>query len=98
MCTGPLSGAAGGGISGGYVEGEWEWVGVNGGGNDLWLGCGCTKCRKRMDRMIGEDGGSGQIPRMVSQLRDGGAQVIYLGYLRSPGCGSIIEHCRDDGD
>jgi len=35
---------------------------------------------------------------MVSKLRKTGARVIYLGYLRSPGVGSIIEHCRDEGD
>jgi hypothetical protein len=31
-------------------------------------------------------------------LRGTGAQVIYVGYLRSPGVGSPIEHCHDDGN
>ena len=24
--------------------------------------------------------------------------MLWIGYLRSPGVGSIIEHCRDEGD
>ncbi|MEX0285156.1 MAG: SGNH/GDSL hydrolase family protein [Paracoccaceae bacterium] len=94
----PISGSAGYKISNQYVQGEWDWVVVNGGGNDLWLGCGCNDCTKRMNRMISTDGAQGEIPTMVSQLRATGAKVVYLGYLRSPGVGSIIEHCRDDGD
>lgn len=94
----PISGAAGLQISNQYVEGNWDWVVLNGGGNDLWLGCNCTKCNARMTKMISPDGASGRIPDMVAKVRATGAQVVYLGYLRSPGRGSIIEHCRDDGE
>ena len=60
--------------------------------------CGCNRCDKRMDRMISADGRRGEIPHLVWTLRETGAQIVYLGYLRSPGRGSIIEHCRDEGD
>ena len=94
----PLSGAAGLSIAGQYREGDWDWVVMNGGGNDLLFGCGCLACARRMDRLISADGRSGAIPDMVARARAGRARVVYLGYLRSPGVGSPIEHCRDEGD
>lgn len=94
----PVSGAAGLNIPKQYRPGKWDWVILNGGGNDLWLGCGCMLCNARMNRLISEDGRKGVIPGVVSQLRRDGAQVLYVGYLRSPGRGSPIEYCRDEGD
>ncbi|MCH2076082.1 MAG: SGNH/GDSL hydrolase family protein [Rhodobacteraceae bacterium] len=81
-----------------YRPGNHEWVVLNGGGNDLWLGCGCTKCAARMAQIISPDGMTGELPELVSRIRANGARVLYVGYLRSPDFGSPIEHCRDDGD
>lgn len=94
----PVSGAAGLNIPKQYRPGKWDWVVLNGGGNDLWLGCGCMLCNTRMDRLISKDGRKGVIPGFVSRLRHDGARVLYVGYLRSPGLGSPIEYCRDEGD
>ncbi|MFY0311978.1 SGNH/GDSL hydrolase family protein [Leisingera sp. D0M16] len=94
----PISGAAGMNIRKQYTPGKWDWVIVNGGGNDLWLGCGCFACNRKMDKLISSDGRQGAIPGMLSELRATGAKVIYVGYLRSPGVGSLIEHCRDEGN
>ncbi|CUI00423.1 SGNH/GDSL hydrolase family protein [Leisingera aquaemixtae] len=92
----PLSGAAGMNIRKQYTPGKWDWVIVNGGGNDLWLGC--VACGRKMDKLITADGRGGAIAAMLSELRATGAKVIYVGYLRSPGVGSLIEHCRDEGN
>ena len=94
----PLTGAMGLRISSQFREGPWEWVVMNGGGNDLWLGCGCERCERRLSRLISGDGAQGKIPKLVRRLRATGARVIYVGYLRSPGMGSPIESCRDEGD
>ncbi len=94
----PLTGAMGLRISSQFREGPWEWVVMNGGGNDMWLGCGCERCERRLSRLISDDGARGKIPSLVGRLRATGARVIYLGYLRSPGMGSPIENCRDEGD
>lgn len=94
----PLSGSFGLRISRQYIKGDWDWVILNGGGNDLWLGCGCKKCERMMDRMVSEDGSSGEIPELVRKVREAQARVIYLGYLRTPGKDSPIDHCRDVGD
>lgn len=94
----PISGAAGLNIPKQYRDGKWDWVILNGGGNDLWLGCGCFACAGKMNRLISEDGRQGVIPGLVSKLRQDGAKVLYVGYLRSPGMGSPIEYCKDEGD
>lgn len=94
----PLTGAAGLSIPKQYRDGDWDWVILNGGGNDLWLGCACLLCDRKLDRLISSDGRRGTIPGTVSRLRQDGAQVLLVGYLRSPGLGSPIEHCRDEGD
>lgn len=94
----PISGSVGFRISRQYRRGDWDWVVLNGGGNDLWFGCGCNRCDRRMDRLISEDGLSGEIPKLVNRLRESGARVVYVGYLRTPDMNSPIEHCKDDGD
>lgn len=94
----PITGSMGLNISRQFVPGNWEWIVLNGGGNDLWLGCGCRRCEGRMHRMISQDGAHGQIPGLIASLRATGARVIYVGYLRSPGVDSPIDHCRGVGD
>jgi len=94
----PISGALGFRISNQYVDGDWDWVILNGGGNDLYLGCGCGKCGPQMFRMISQDGTVGEIPHLVSKLRRTGAKVIYLGYLRTPGKDSPIDRCATLGN
>lgn len=94
----PLTGGLGMNISKQYRTGKWDYVVMNGGGNDLWMGCGCGKCTRKMEKLITADGKRGAIPATVLRARRGGAQVIYVGYLRSPGRGSPIEACKPLGD
>lgn len=94
----PISGAAGLNISKQYREGDWDWVVMNGGGNDIWMGCFCGPCKYRITQLISEDGRRGTIPGFVSRMRQTGAQVIFVGYLRTPGVTSPIEGCADEGD
>ncbi len=94
----PITGALGLNIGRQYRERDWDWIVLNGGGNDLWLGCGCSRCHRRMDQLITQKGTGGEIAKLIVKLRHTGAKVVYVGYLRSPGAGSPIENCRDDGD
>ncbi|UWQ04457.1 SGNH/GDSL hydrolase family protein [Aliiroseovarius crassostreae] len=95
----PISGALGMRISRQFNPKQpRDWVVLSGGGNDLWFGCGCNKCDRRMGRMISEDGRSGAVVDLVTKIRKSGARVVMLGYLRSPGVNSPIESCRDEGD
>lgn len=81
-----------------FRGGDWDWVVLNGGGNDLWFGCGCGRCDAKMDKLIAPDGESGAMPELVAQIRETGANVLIFGYLRSPGVDSLIDECRDEGD
>lgn len=94
----PVSGAAGLRISAQYVPGEWDWVVMNGGGNDLLFGCGCGLCQGMLNRLVSADGRAGAIPKQVNAIRQTGARVIYLGYLRNPGTFTPIKGCRSAGD
>ncbi|MEO1107481.1 MAG: SGNH/GDSL hydrolase family protein [Pseudomonadota bacterium] len=92
------NGAPESGVQAQYAEGDWSWAIVNGGGNDLMLGCGCTRCDAVLDNMISADGQRGQIPQFLRQIRATGTRVIYVGYLRSPNLITPIEHCKAEGD
>ncbi|MEM6374425.1 MAG: SGNH/GDSL hydrolase family protein [Pseudomonadota bacterium] len=94
----PISGSLGLRIGAQYVSGPWEWAVMNGGGNDLWLGCGCGRCSRQLDRLISKDGSKGTVVDTVQRARKDGARVIYVGYLRTPGVPSIIDHCRPWGN
>ena len=94
----PISGAAGMRLSTQYREGDWDWVVMNGGGNDLLLGCGCSLCQGVLDRLVTKDGRGGAIPSYVARVRASGARVIYAGYLRNPGMGTPIKHCGPAGN
>ncbi|MBT0959312.1 SGNH/GDSL hydrolase family protein [Alphaproteobacteria bacterium KMM 3653] len=94
----PISGSAGLNIGQQFRPGDWDWIVLNGGGNDLWLGCGCSRCERKVEKLISEDGKSGAIPQMLARLRGTGAKVVYVGYLRSPGVPSPIDSCREVGD
>lgn len=94
----PISGAMGMKIANQYRGERFDWVVVTGGGNDFLFGCGCNKCERRMDRLISADGRKGDVPSLVASIRKSGSRVVFLGYLRSPGVGSPIESCKDEGD
>lgn len=94
----PITGALGLNIAKQYRKGEWDWIVLNGGGNDIWMGCGCRRCERRIGRLVGKTGRTGAIPHFVARLRNTGARVIVTGYLRTPGIASPIESCADEGD
>lgn len=94
----PLTGAMGFSIPKQFRKGDWDWVVLNGGGNDVFLGCACARCERKINKMINEDGSDGVIPKLITRLRDTGARVVYVGYLRSPGINTPIENCKDEGD
>jgi acyl-CoA thioesterase I len=94
----PISGAAGLRLTSQYREGDWDWVVMNGGGNDLLLGCACSFCQGVLNRLVTADGRGGAIPSYVARVRAGGARVVYAGYLRNPGMATPIKHCGPAGN
>ena len=94
----PITGKLGLRLTEQYQKGQWSWVVLNGGGNDLLFGCGCSKCTKMLDRLVSKDGRDGAIPSFIAKIRKTGAKVIYVGYLRNPGLQSPIKACKPAGD
>ncbi len=94
----PVSGALGLRISNQLTGDSWDWVVLNGGGNDLWWGCGCGRCERRLNQMISSDGSDGHIPDLIADLQRRGARVVYVGYLRHPGNVSLVSNCKAAGD
>jgi len=94
----PISGAVGFSIPKQYKTDGWDWVILNGGGNDLWLGCGCGNCKRKLNKLISKDGKTGTIPTLLEKIRHTRTRIIYVGYLRSPGVNSPVDACRTAGD
>lgn len=63
----PITGALGMSIPKQFVGGDWDYVVVNGGGNDLMLGCGCNRCDRKLDKLISTSGTRGALPAAVRE-------------------------------
>ena len=94
----PISGALGLNIVKQYRPGPWDSVVLNGGGNDILFGCACSACDGVLNRLISADGSEGAIPAFVSRVRQSGARVIYVGYLRNPGTATPVKGCGPAGN
>lgn len=94
----PISGAAGLRLTSQYRAKDWDWVILNGGGNDLLFGCGCGFCDGVLNRLVSKDGRQGAIPSYIAEIRKSGAKVIYVGYLRNPGTQTPVKGCGPEGN
>ena len=56
------------------------------------------RLQAQLDRLVSADGKSGEIPELVTRLQTSGGQILWLGYLRTPGKGSPIESCAEEGN
>lgn len=80
-----------------YFSGGWDWVIVNGGGNDLNGQCDCGTCGELMDALISPDGITGDIPTFVRAVTDTGAKVMWVGYYDMPADASYgFDRCNDE--
>jgi len=76
-----------------YVTGDWDWVIVDGGGNDLLPACGTPDATAILNALISPDGRSGAIPAFVNSAASGGIQVIVLGYYPVSDRGGPFQPC-----
>lgn len=79
-----------------YEAGDWGWVVLNGGANDLFDHCGCQSCDAVLDGLVAADGRRGEIAQIVDRLRRTGARVLYLGYYGPSGRGGAFDVCEDE--
>ncbi|MCB5198833.1 SGNH/GDSL hydrolase family protein [Loktanella sp. TSTF-M6] len=79
-----------------YRAGDWDWVIVNGGANDLSRDCGCDGCDFTLDALISADGQTGAMPRFVRDIADRGPRVLVLGYYGTSVAGGPLADCADE--
>ncbi|MEM7242735.1 MAG: SGNH/GDSL hydrolase family protein [Pseudomonadota bacterium] len=97
--SGEVIGSGGaGGIFGQYRAGDWDWIVMNGGGNDFLKTCRCSLCDPILNRLISKNGQSGIIPAEIRKLRKRGHKVLYMGYLRANGFYSPVSQCSKYAD
>ncbi len=78
-----------------YVDQAWEWLILDGGGNDFNDICGCD-CGDLIDALISEDGTSGELPEFVYDVTDSGVNVVILGYYYMPPTAEFgFNECND---
>lgn len=78
-----------------YEKGDWNWVLVNGGANDLITKCGCRKCDAVLDRLISEDGMTGIVPDLVRNIRADGPRVMMVAYYEGNANPNLFSRCAN---
>lgn len=79
-----LSSNYGEGIPETYETGDWSWVLVDGGANDLNDECSCGDCEVLLDELISPDSSGGIMRDFVEEIQGDGHPVALLGYYMVP--------------
>ncbi|MGC1261848.1 MAG: SGNH/GDSL hydrolase family protein [Jannaschia helgolandensis] len=74
-----IAGALGFDISRQYKGGDWDWVILTGGGNDLRGACRTPDEAGILNDLIGP-GLTGDIPTLIARIRANGSMVAFIGY------------------
>ena len=86
------------GIPSQFAASDWDWVIVNGGGNDLFPVCQTPDAIPVLDAIISADGTTGAFPTFVGQVAGRGTQVLVIGYYPISDQGGPFAHCRTELD
>lgn len=82
-----------------YEAGDWDWVLVDGGANDLNGGCDCDGCETTLDGLVAEDLADGVMVELVDRIVADGARVVLMGYYPVPdGAWYGFDDCTDEID
>ncbi|MEM8600035.1 MAG: SGNH/GDSL hydrolase family protein [Bacteroidota bacterium] len=65
-----------------YVQhpGNWVWLVMDGGGNDLGSECEVDTCASVLETLVSADGLSGEFPDFVRTVRTDSTRVLVMGY------------------
>jgi len=77
-----------------YRSGDWDWVVINGGANDLMFRCGCSRCGGIMKQVITKDLRHGALAQLISAARADGARIMLVGYHQGYSGGHFFSGCR----
>ncbi|MFT5680121.1 MAG: acyl-CoA thioesterase-1 [Myxococcota bacterium] len=67
-----------------YIAGDWDWLVLDGGANDLNDRCECGDCDDLMDEMLLADGLSGAMADFAAGVTAEGVKVMIMGYYVVP--------------
>ncbi|MEP3345919.1 MAG: SGNH/GDSL hydrolase family protein [Litoreibacter sp.] len=77
-----------------YTKGDWNWVVINGGANDLFVKCGCNRCDAVLDRLIKKDGTGGILGDLVDRIRKDGPRVMLMAYYQGNQRPNLFSRCE----
>lgn len=77
-----------------FVQNDWDWVILDGGGNDLLPVCGTANGPRVLDALISEDGARGAIPAFINSTATPASRIIVLGYYPISDRGGPFVPCR----
>lgn len=63
-----------------YVKADWDWVIVDGGGNDVNDACSGDQAGPVIDQIVGADGTGGAMNALMDEIVADADQVLLLGY------------------
>jgi len=82
-------------IPGQYPAGDWDWLLIDGGGNDLTGNCGSVETAEViLDRLIDDQTLSGAYATFLTPITARGTQVIILGYAPISVAGGPFAPCE----
>jgi len=80
-----------------FEDGNWSWVILDGGGNDVNDECECGSCLDTLDSMISKDAASGEWVDFIEEILDTSARVALMSYYRMPDDAEFGFHrCNDE--
>ncbi len=80
-----------------YRDGDWSWVVLDGGGNDVNDLCRCADCGEVLDEILTADGSSGVLVELVERVVSGRRRVAFLGYPTLPeGAEFGFDRCSEE--
>ena len=79
-----------------YTSGDWPWVVMDGGGNDLMDECYCGDCEENLNSILSEEGDEGELFDLVQQITNDGSRVALVGYFSMPEQAEEFSNCNDE--
>ena len=79
------------------MDGGFDWLLMDGGGNDLNDRCECGDCGAVMNELLTADGSEGVIVDVVEEASAQGIKVLFMGYPDLPdGAEFGFDRCGDE--
>jgi acyl-CoA thioesterase-1 len=80
-----------------YELGNWDWVLINGSGNDLNDKCDCDVCGDVINEIISSDATTSELPNLVNQLKQNVNKMVFVMFPKIlTGAEYGFDQCREE--